>query len=222
MKLSKTVIEEIFERFSHKKEQPKIELEHTTAYELMVAVILSAQATDKGVNKITPSLFEVANTPEKMLELGIEKLKSFIKSINYYNTKAKNIVAMSEMLISKFNSQIPNNLNELMELPGVGRKSANVMLNCIFEHGTVAVDTHVFRVSNRVGFCKAKAPLETELALLKAVPKKYIDRAHHWLVLHGRYTCKARRPLCEHCLIEDLCKFPHKRYGNEKKIKKST
>lgn len=217
MRPSKKTIKEIFSRFSQKKEAPKIELNYKTPYELLIAVILSAQATDKGVNKITPHLFEVANTPQAIVNLDVEGVTEYIKSINFFNNKAKNIVAMSGMLIEQFNSEVPDNLQDLMKLPGVGRKSANVMLNCIFQHETIAVDTHVFRVSNRIGFCNAKTPLEVEEALMKIVPSEYMDRAHHWLVLHGRYICKARRPLCENCLIDDLCKFSDKKYGKASK-----
>lgn len=217
MRFSKKTINEIFNRFSQKKEEPAIELSYTTPYELLIAVILSAQATDKGVNKITPTLFEAANTPQTIVNLGVEGVTEYVKSINFFNNKARNIVAMSKMLIEDFESEIPDNLQDLMKLPGVGRKSANVMLNCIFQHNTIAVDTHVFRVSNRIGFCNAKTPLEVEEALMKIIPSKYMDRAHHWLVLHGRYTCKARRPLCEHCLIDDLCKFSDKKYGKASK-----
>lgn len=217
MRFSKKTVKEIFNRFSQKKQDPRIELSYTTPYELLIAVILSAQATDKGVNKITPALFEVANVPQAIVNLGVEELKKYIKSINFFNNKAKNIVAMSRVLIEEFNSEIPDNLQDLIKLPGVGRKSANVMLNCIFKHETIAVDTHVFRVSNRVGLCNVKTPLEVEEVLMKIVPPEYMDRAHHWLVLHGRHTCKARRPLCENCLIDDLCKFSDKKYGKSPK-----
>ncbi len=210
--MKKAEITEIFHRFSIKKPNPKIELDYTNPFELMVAVILSAQATDKGVNIVTPKLFAVASTPAAMVALGEDKLKDYIKSIGLFNNKAKNIIAMSKMLLTRFNSEVPNNLKDLESLPGVGRKSANVILNCIFGHHTIAVDTHVFRVSNRIGLCSTKNPLQTEQALLKVVPTEYLDRAHHWLVLHGRYICKARKPECGKCLIDDICRFKEKKY----------
>ena len=175
-----------------------------------MAVVLSAQSTDKGVNKVTPTLFSVADTPEKMVDLGEEKLKKYIKTIGLFNNKAKAIVAFSKMLIDKFNSEVPSTLKELESLPGVGRKSANVMLNSIWGKSTIAVDTHVFRTSNRIGLCKTNNPLNTELALMKIVPKKWQDKAHHWLVLHGRYVCKARKPECGKCIISDICRFKEK------------
>jgi endonuclease-3 len=201
---------EIFHRFEEKNATPRIELEYSSPFTLLIAVILSAQATDKGVNRVTPSLFEIADTPQKMLELGEEGLKGFIKTLGLFNSKAKNIIALCRIIIDKYEGEVPNTLEQLQELPGVGRKSANVMLNSIWHQPTIAVDTHVFRVSNRIGFCNTKNVYDTEMALLKYVPKKWKDRAHHWLVLHGRYVCKARKPQCELCLINDICKFKHK------------
>lgn len=205
--MKRSNINEIFQRFSENKPNPKIELDYTTPYELLIAVVLSAQSTDKGVNRVTPSLFEVANTPKKMVELGEEGLKRFIKTIGLYNAKAKNIVALSKILAEKYDSEVPSDFEELQKLPGVGRKSANVMLNSIWKKPVIAVDTHVFRVSNRIGLCKTKNPFQTELELHKAIPAKWQDKAHHWLVLHGRYICKARKPECDRCLINDLCNY---------------
>jgi endonuclease-3 len=201
---------EIFRRFEEKNANPRIELEYSSPFTLLIAVILSAQATDKGVNRVTPSLFEVADTPEKMLALGEEGLKGYIRTLGLFNSKAKNIIALCQILIDEHNSEVPGDFEALQKLPGVGRKSANVMLNSIWDLPTIAVDTHVFRVSNRIGFCNTKSVYETEMALLKYVPKAWQDRAHHWLVLHGRYVCKARKPQCDMCLINDICKFKHK------------
>lgn len=208
--MNKKKINEIFSRFKEKNPNPKIELEYSDAFTLLVAVILSAQSTDKGVNRVTPALFAVANTPQKMLELGMEELKKYIKTIGLYNSKAKHIIAMSKVLVESHNGEVPCDFIALQTLPGVGRKSANVLLNSMWGHHTIAVDTHVFRVSNRIGFCKTKNPLQTELALVKAIPKEWQDKAHHWLVLHGRYICKARKPECGRCLINDLCLYENK------------
>lgn len=199
----------IFERLSIAIPEPKIELEYESPYTLLVAVILSAQATDKMVNKITPKLFSVAKTPQQMCNLGEEKLKEYIKSINYFNNKAKNIVNASRILMSEYNSNIPSTLKELTTLPGIGRKSANVILNTIYGHATVAVDTHVFRVSNRLGLCNTTTPYDTEIAICKVIPQRFIPDAHHLLVLHGRYICKARKPSCNECTIADLCSYNH-------------
>lgn len=208
--MNKKKINEIFRRFKEKNPNPKIELEYSDAFTLLVAVILSAQSTDKGVNRVTPALFAVANTPQKMLELGMEELKKYIKTIGLYNSKAKHIIAMSKVLVENHNGEVPCDFIALQTLPGVGRKSANVLLNSMWGHHTIAVDTHVFRVSNRIGLCKTKNPLQTELALVKIIPKEWQDKAHHWLVLHGRYICKARKPNCSQCLINDLCEYPDK------------
>lgn len=205
--MDKKKINEIFKRFEQKNANPKIELDYYSPFTLLIAVILSAQSTDKGVNRVTPNLFEVANTPKKMLELGEEGLKDYIKSIGLYNSKARNIIKLCQVLEEKYNGEVPQKFEELNELPGVGRKSANVMLNSLWSHPVIAVDTHVFRVSNRIGLCKTKNPLQTELALMKIIPTKWQDKAHHWLVLHGRYVCKARKPECHKCIINDLCDY---------------
>lgn len=210
--MNKKKVFEIFERFSINKKNPRIELDYKCPFTLLVAVVLSAQSTDKGVNKVTPHLFLEADTPEKMVELGEERLKEFIKTLGLYNSKAKNIITMSKQLIEKHNSEVPNDFEALCALAGVGRKSANVMLNSIWQKPTIAVDTHVFRTSNRIGLCKTTTPLATELALLKVVPKEWKNNAHHWLVLHGRYTCKARTPNCGKCLINDLCEYKDKKF----------
>ncbi|MCE2992267.1 MAG: endonuclease III [Candidatus Jidaibacter sp.] len=203
--MNKQKINEIFRRFKENKPEPKIELHYSNPYELLVAVVLSAQSTDKGVNKVTPKLFEVAGTPEKMINLGEEALKEHIKTIGLFNNKAKNIIALSKVLVEQFAGEVPSDFETLCKLPGVGRKSANVMLNSIWGHKVIAVDTHVFRVSNRIGLCKTTNVEKTEQELMKSIPDVWKDYAHHWLVLHGRYTCKARKPECDKCLISDLC-----------------
>ncbi len=208
--MNKQKINEIFSRFNENKPQPKIELHYQNPYELLIAVVLSAQSTDKGVNRVTPSLFEVAPTPSAMLLLGEEALKSYIKTIGLYNNKAKNIIALSKMLVEQFDSEMPDDFESLRKLPGVGRKSANVMLNSLWGHKVIAVDTHVFRVSNRIGLCKTTTPEKTEHALTKIIPDQWKTYAHHWLVLHGRYVCKARKPECGRCIINDLCEYKHK------------
>lgn len=206
----KKQVDEIFARFSEQSPHPKTELEFTNHYTLLVAVVLSAQATDVGVNKATKSLFQKIATPEEMLTLGEIGLKEYIKSIGLFNTKAKNVIALSQKLVDEFDGVVPRDLDALQSLPGVGRKTANVILNCAFGEPTIAVDTHVFRVSNRIGLVKTKTPEKTEAPLLKAVPKKWQTHAHHWLILHGRYICKARKPLCSQCLISDLCAYKEK------------
>ena len=208
--MNKQKINEIFRRFSENKPNPRIELDFRNPYELLIAVVLSAQSTDKGVNRVTPALFDIAPTPEKMVDLGLDNLKSYIKTIGLYNNKAKNIIDLSKILVNQYNGEVPSDFEELQKLPGVGRKSANVMLNSIWGKPTIAVDTHVFRTSNRIGFCKEKNVLKTELALLKNIPKEWLNNAHHWMVLHGRYVCKARKPDCGKCLINDLCEFKGK------------
>ncbi len=205
--MNKKKLNEIFSRFAENKPNPRIELDYTSPYTLLVAVVLSAQSTDKGVNKATPALFEVADTPEKMVNLGLDKLKTYIKTIGLYNAKGANIIALSQMLIDKYSGEVPADFEELQKLPGVGRKSAKVMLHSIWNQPVIAVDTHVFRVSNRIGLCNEKNPLKTELALEKTIPIQWKDKAHHWLVLHGRYVCKARKPECDRCLINDLCDY---------------
>lgn len=208
--MNKSQIEEIFVRFQAVNAQPLIELNYTTPYTLLIAVVLSAQSTDKTVNKVTKELFKVADTPQKILALGEEKLKNFIKIIGLYNTKAYNIITLSQILIEKFNSVVPDNIDDLQSLPGVGRKSANVILNSIFGQHTIAVDTHVLRVSNRIGFCNTKNVLATELALERQIPSHFRKHAHHWLVLHGRYICKAKKPICTQCIIKELCQYENK------------
>jgi endonuclease III len=203
-------VKEIFRRFSVQRPEPRGELEHVNAFTLLVAVALSAQATDAGVNKATRPLFAVADTPEKMLELGEERLRDYIKTIGLYRNKAKNVVALSQKLIADFGGEVPCTREELMTLPGVGRKTANVVLSMAFRQPTIAVDTHVFRIANRIRLAPGKTPEEVEAHLLRVIPEKYLHHAHHWLILHGRYVCKARRPECERCVIADLCKFPEK------------
>ncbi len=201
---------EIFCRFQKREPHPKTELEYTNPFTLLVAVVLSAQATDKGVNKATPALFKAADTPEKMAKLGEDKIRDYVKTIGLYRAKAKNVYNLSKMLVEDYGGKVPAKREELEKLPGVGRKTANVVLNCAFEQPTMAVDTHIFRVSNRIGLAKSKNPLETEEQLLKIIPKEYLFHAHHWLILHGRYTCVARKPKCSECLILDLCEFKEK------------
>ena len=201
---------QIFERFRAANPEPKGELEHKTPFELLVAVILSAQATDKGVNIATRKLFRDANTPEAIVALGEERLISYIQTIGLFRMKAKNVLAMSRMLIEQHGSQVPANREALEALPGVGRKTANVILNIAFAQPTIAVDTHLFRVSNRTGLAKGDNVLQVELRLIKFVPDEFKLHAHHWLILHGRYICQARRPLCGSCPIVDLCEYKAK------------
>ena len=201
---------EAFSRFSQANPEPKGELEHLNPYTLLVAVVLSAQATDAGVNKATRSLFERADTPRKMIELGEEAVREHIKTIGLYRNKAKNVIALSEKLIADFGGEVPRTRAELESLPGAGRKTANVVLNMAFGEPTLAVDTHVFRVANRTGLAPGKTPLEVELELERVIPDEFMRHAHHWLILHGRYTCLARKPRCEVCLINDLCRWPEK------------
>jgi len=202
---------EIFSRLREANPSPTTELNYDTPFELLIAVILSAQATDVGVNKATDKLFPVANTPEAILALGVDGLKEYIKTIGLYNTKAENVIKTCRILIDKYNSQVPENRADLESLPGVGRKTANVVLNTAFGHLTMAVDTHIFRVSNRTGIAPGKNVLEVENKLMKVIPKEFLKDAHHWLILHGRYTCTARKPKCGACIIEDLCEFRDKR-----------
>lgn len=210
--MTPNTIAEIFRRFQEREPNPQTELDYTNPYTLLVAVTLSAQATDVGVNKATKSLFKVVDTPQKLLELGEENLKSYIKTIGLFNSKAKNLIAAAKILVEEFNGQVPHNREELERLPGVGRKTANVVLNVAFGEPLIAVDTHIFRVSNRIGLTQAKVPLDVELQLEKIIPEDYRLHAHHWLILHGRYTCKARKPECAKCLIADLCEFPNKQW----------
>jgi endonuclease-3 len=207
---SKAELEEIFRRFSVQRPEPKGELEHVNPFTLVVAVALSAQATDAGVNKATRGLFKVADTPEKMLALGEEGVTQYIKTIGLYRNKAKNVIALSRMLVEEFGSEVPKTREELMRLPGVGRKTANVVMSMAFGIPTLAVDTHVFRIANRLLMAPGRTPDEVEENFLKVIPDQYLYHAHHWLILHGRYTCKARRPECERCVIADLCRSPEK------------
>jgi endonuclease-3 len=201
---------EVFQRFRKANPEPKGELEHLNPFTLLVAVVLSAQATDAGVNRATRELFKVADTPAKMLELGEEKLRDYIKTIGLYRNKARNVIALSQKLITDFGGEVPRTRGEIESLPGAGRKTANVVLNMAYGEHTMAVDTHVFRVGNRTGLAPGKTPLEVELGLEKIVPSEFMLHAHHWLILHGRYTCLARKPRCEVCLINDLCRWPEK------------
>ncbi|PCI86334.1 MAG: endonuclease III [Hyphomicrobiales bacterium] len=203
-------IEEMFRRFEARDPEPKGELDYINVYTLLVAVVLSAQATDVGVNKATKALFQIADTPEKMVSLGLASITEHVRTIGLYRNKAKNVLALSERLIAHFNSQVPDNREDLESLAGVGRKTANVVLNLYFGQPTIAVDTHIFRLSNRLKLAPSKNVVETERKLEKAIPAKYKRHSHHWLILHGRYVCKARKPLCDECIIEDLCKSADK------------
>jgi endonuclease-3 len=203
-------IEEAFRRFHAADPEPEGELEHVTPFTLLVAVVLSAQATDAGVNKATPALFTAADTPAKMAALGEAQVQELIKTIGLYRTKAKNVVALSKKLVEEHGGEVPRTREALEALPGVGRKTANVVLNIAFGEPTIAVDTHIFRVGNRTGLATGKTPFEVEMKLEAVVPAQYKRHAHHWLILHGRYICVARRPQCEKCLIADLCKWPGK------------
>jgi endonuclease-3 len=203
-------INEIFMRFQHADPHPTTELIYKTYFELLVAVILSAQATDKSVNKATKELFKVANTPAKIIELGESGLKKYIKTIGLYTTKAKNIIGACRILQSKYHNRVPHDREALESLPGVGRKTANVILNTCFGEPVIAVDTHIFRVANRIGLAKGKTPLQVEQQLIKNVPDKFKHDAHHWLILHGRYVCTARKPHCPNCIISDLCQYKDK------------
>ncbi|MCW5717350.1 MAG: endonuclease III [Bauldia sp.] len=208
--LSKAEITEVFERFRRANPEPRGELESVNDFTLLVAVVLSAQATDAGVNRATRSLFQAADTPEKMVALGEAGLTEAIKSIGLFRTKAHNVVALSRKLIEEHGSAVPRSRAALEALPGVGRKTANVVLNIAFGEPTIAVDTHIFRVSNRTGLAPGKDPVEVEAGLEAVVPAKFKLHAHHWLILHGRYTCIARKPDCPHCLIADICRFKDK------------
>ena len=209
-KFSRAEAEEFFRRLKAHMPDPKTELKYRNTYTLLVAVVLSAQATDKGVNKATAPLFETIDTPEKMVKLGEAGLSRYIKTIGLYRGKAKNVIALSKMLIEKHGGDVPHDRDALEELPGVGRKTANVVLNVAFGEPTIAVDTHIFRVSNRTGLAPGKNPLEVEEGLLRIVPDEYKQHAHHWLILHGRYTCIARKPLCPNCVVRDLCRYKDK------------
>ncbi len=208
--MTPSTIDLFFARLSERTPHPKGELNYSSPYTLLVAVVLSAQATDTGVNKATGPLFAVADTPQAMLDLGEEKLRTYIKTIGLYNSKAKNVIALSRILVDRYHGIVPQDRSRLEELPGVGRKTANVVLNIAFGQPTIAVDTHVFRVSNRTGLAPGKTPLAVEEALEKNIPDRWKMHAHHWLILHGRYICKARTPSCALCPVADLCDFPEK------------
>jgi endonuclease-3 len=209
-KLTKAQIHEIFRRLAEDNPEPKTELYSTNPFTLLVAIVLSAQATDAGVNKATPALFAVADSPEKMLALGVEGVKSYIKTIGLFNAKAQNIIGLSRMLMEEYQGEIPHDRDALQRLPGVGRKTANVWLNCVLGWPTIAVDTHVFRVSNRIGLVNTRTPEQTEAPLEKVIPAEWKLHAHHWLILHGRYLCKARTPECPRCPIADICHYKAK------------
>jgi len=208
--MKKADIDTFYARLAQGSPEPRTELEYVNTFTLLVAVVLSAQATDVGVNKATPALFAKASTPAEMAALGESKVRRYIKTIGLYNTKAKNIIALSRLLIERHDSQVPRDRAALESLPGVGRKTANVVLNEAFGEETIAVDTHIFRVSNRTGLAPGKTPLEVEKGLMARTPPKWKRHAHHWLILHGRYQCRARKPLCETCVVNDICRFKGK------------
>ncbi len=208
--MKKADIVQFYARLAEANPHPETELRSSNVYQLLVAVVLSAQATDAGVNKATPALFAAADTPEKMAALGEAKIRDYVKTISLYRTKAKNVAALSKILVRNYNSEVPSIREELETLPGVGRKTANVVMNIAFGAETIAVDTHIFRVGNRTGLAEGKDPLAVETRLEAVVPTQYRRHAHHWLILHGRYVCVARKPLCEKCIINDLCHWPAK------------
>ena len=209
-KYNQEEIVEIFSRFRKQRPEPKGELEHVNPFTLVVAVALSAQATDAGVNRATRELFKVADTPEKMLALGEDKVREHIKTIGLFRNKAKNVIALSNMLVEEFDGIVPETREELVRLPGVGRKTANVVLSMAFGQPTMAVDTHILRIGNRMGMAPAKTPDDVEAILMKTIPDEFLYHAHHWLILHGRYTCTARKPRCEACIVADICKSGEK------------
>ena len=217
--MKKENIYEFFRRLSEVEARPETELNFSNPFTLVVAVALSAQATDKGVNKATKELFKIADTPEKMVNLGEERIRDMVKTIGLYKTKAKNVFQLSKMLIDEFDQQVPQDREQLMRLPGVGRKTANVVMNVAFGLPTFAVDTHVFRLSNRTGLAPGKTVLDVEKKLEKRVPDPYRVHAHHWLILHGRYICTARKPRCPDCLVSDLCKFKSKTVLKDASVK---
>lgn len=210
--MNKDIRTEIFSRWRDANPKPTTELNYNNSFELLIAVILSAQATDVGVNKATDKLYPVANTPKSIYALGIDGLSEYIKTIGLYNSKAKNVIATCKMLIELHNSEVPDNREALEALPGVGRKTANVVLNTAFGHPTMAVDTHIFRISNRTKMAPGKDVLAVEKRLLRVIPKEFLVDAHHWLILHGRYVCTARKPKCGECIIDDLCEYKDKVY----------
>ena len=207
---SRAEVAEIFRRFQVQRPEPQGELEHVNAFTLLVAVVLSAQATDAGVNKATRALFQIADTPEKMLALGVDTVGNYIKTIGLWRNKAKNVIALCEALIRDHGGEVPGNRDDLVKLPGVGRKTANVVLNMAFGQPTMAVDTHILRIGNRIGLAPGKTPDEVEDILVRIIPDEYMRHAHHWLILHGRYVCKARKPDCPACVIADICKAKEK------------
>lgn len=211
--MNKKNIHEFFSRLRDQNPEPKGELYYTNPFTLLVAVVLSAQATDKGVNKATPALFEAADTPEKMAALGEDKIRDYIKTIGLFNSKAKNVYKLSQILVEQYDGRVPEDRDTLVKLPGVGRKTANVVLNIAFGQPTLAVDTHIHRIANRTGMVKTKTPEKTELALLKIIPDEFMHHAHHWLILHGRYVCTARKPKCPECIVRDLCAYKDKTPG---------
>ncbi len=208
--MNKAIRHQIFTRWRENNPNPTTELEYSTPFELLIAVILSAQATDVGVNKATRKLYPIANTPEQIAALGVDGLKTYIKTIGLFNSKAVNVIKTCELLIEKHNSEVPQDRESLEALPGVGRKTANVVLNTAFGQPTMAVDTHIFRVANRTRIATGKNVVEVEQKLLRNIPKEFLQDAHHWMILHGRYVCTARKPKCGNCLIEDLCEFKEK------------
>jgi endonuclease-3 len=208
--MNKQKAAKFMERLAKRMPAPKSELEYESPFTLLVAVVLSAQATDAGVNKATPALFKAANTPAKMVKLGEARIRDYIRTIGLFNTKAKNVYALSKILVAEHGGQVPRDRETLETLPGVGRKTANVVLNVAFGEPTIAVDTHIFRVGNRTGLAPGKTPRDVENALEAIVPAKWKPGAHHWLILHGRYVCKARKPLCGACVVRDLCEYPAK------------
>lgn len=208
--MTRDQIDQFFQILANLNPEPKTELNYVNEYTLLVAVVLSAQSTDVSVNKATEELFKVVQTPQQMLEIGEDKLKSYIKTIGLFNTKAKNVIALSDALVKNFSGQVPNDRNALESLPGVGRKTANVVLNTIFKQPVIAVDTHLFRLGNRIGLAKGSTPLEVENALYKCVPEQWLLNAHHWLILHGRYICIAKSPKCNICPVMNLCEYESK------------
>jgi endonuclease-3 len=209
-KLTRAEIQTVFERFRAANPHPKSDLEYGSAYQLLVAVVLSAQATDKGVNVATRKLFRIAPTPEAMVSLGVDGVEDLIRTIGLFRAKARNVVALSHLLLERHDGEVPRNRAALEALPGVGRKTANVVLNIVFHEPTMAVDTHIFRIANRIGLAPGKDVLAVEHGLLKVVPAEFMLHAHHWLILHGRYTCTARKPLCGQCSITDICRYRDK------------
>jgi endonuclease-3 len=212
-RLTREAIDEIFRRFARRDPDPKTELQYRDPFTLLVAVVLSAQATDSSVNRATPDLFRIADTPEKLAALGVTELEARIKTIGLYRSKAKNLIALAKKLLAEHGGQVPETREVLMALPGVGRKTANVVLNTAFGQHTIGIDTHAFRVANRTGLAPGKTPLEVELKLERVVPERYKQNCHHWLILHGRYVCKARKPECWRCAIADLCLYKPKTHA---------